>query len=234
LIFKNSFEKDCYLIGEFRFIRFLCKKVVMRIAVVATEAQQQEWMAQATNDTVSVVWLRASVAVEGVDAYINLRAEEEWLHQPIPDYLPPLVIVNAVVSERTEWPAHFIRINGWPGFLQGPLLEAAGTDAIQQQAATELLQYCGRRLEWVSDQPGFIGARVVSAIINEAYLTLQEKVSSKEDIDIAMKLGTNYPMGPFAWATAIGVKNVYALLHKLAADQPRYTPALLLKQEAEQ
>jgi 3-hydroxybutyryl-CoA dehydrogenase len=74
----------------------------------------------------------------------------------------------------------------------------------------------------------------VSAIINEAYLTLQEKVSSKEDIDIAMKLGTNYPMGPFAWATAIGVKNVYALLHKLAADQPRYTPALLLKQEAEQ
>ncbi|MFM8711578.1 MAG: 3-hydroxyacyl-CoA dehydrogenase family protein [Sphingomonadales bacterium] len=206
----------------------------MRIAVVATEAQQQEWMAQVISDTVSIVWLRESVAVEEVDAYLNLRAEEEWLHQPLPDFLPSLVIVNAVVSEGKDWPAHFIRINGWPGFLKGAVLEASGGNEAQQQAATQLLQRCGRQAEWVSDQFGFIGARVVSAIINEAYLTLQEKVSSKEDIDTAMKLGTNYPMGPFTWAAAIGIKNVYALLHTLAAEQPRYTPAMLLKQEAEQ
>jgi len=206
----------------------------MRIAVVATEAQQQEWMAQTISDTLSIVWLRESAAVEGVEAYLNLRAEEEWLHQPLPNYLPSLVIVSAVMSDGADWPNHFIRINGWPGFLKGALLEAIGKNTSHQQAATQLLQQCGRQIEWVSDQPGFIGARIVSAIINEAYLTLQEKVSSKEDIDIAMKLGTNYPMGPFARATAIGVKNVYALLHKLAADQPRYTPALLLKQEAEQ
>jgi len=206
----------------------------MRIAVVATEAQQQEWMAQTISDTLSIVWLRESTAVEGVEAYLNLRAEEEWLHQPLPNYLPSLVIVSAVISDGTDWPNDFIRINGWPGFLKGALLEATGKNTSQQQAATQLLQLCGRQIEWVSDQPGFIGARIVSAIINEAYLTLQEKVSSKADIDTAMKLGTNYPMGPFAWATAIGIKNVYRLLCKLAAEQPRYTPALLLKQEAEQ
>ena len=206
----------------------------MRIAVVATEAQQQEWMTQAISDTLSIVWLRESAAVEGAEAYINLRAEEEWLQETLPDYLPPLVIVNAVVSAGTDWPRHFIRINGWPGFLKGALLEAAGADALQQQVATQLFQSCGRQVEWVNDQPGFVGARVVSAIINEAYLTLQEKVSTKADIDTAMKLGTNYPMGPFAWASAIGIKNVYRLLNKLAAEQPRYTPALLLKQEAEQ
>jgi 3-hydroxybutyryl-CoA dehydrogenase len=206
----------------------------MRIAVVATEAQQQEWMAQAISDTVSIVWLRESTAVEGAEAYLNLRAEEEWLHQPIPDYLPSLVIVSAVVSDGTDWPAHFIRINGWPGFLKGALLEAVAGNASQQQAAAQLLKDCGRQVEWVSDQTGFIGARIVSAIINEAYLALQEKVSSKTDIDTAMKLGTNYPMGPFTWATAIGVKNVYRLLKKLSIEQPRYTPAMLLKEEAEQ
>jgi 3-hydroxybutyryl-CoA dehydrogenase len=95
------------------------------------------------------------------------------------------------------------------------------------------MQQFNRQLEWVSDQPGFIGARIVCAIINEAYLTLQEKVSSKEDIDTAMRLGTNYPMGPFAWANAIGIKKVYTLLKKLAIGQPRYTPTMLLKEEAE-
>lgn len=206
----------------------------MTIAVVATEAQQQEWMTKAISDTLSIVWLRESAKVDNAQAYINLRAEEQWLHQPIPDYLSSLVLVNAVVSQDSDWPSNFIRINGWPGFLSGATLEATGGNDRQRQAADQLMQLCGRRLEWVQNQPGFIGARVVSAIINEAYLTLQEKVSSKEDIDTAMKLGTNYPMGPFAWASAIGIKKVYAFLKKLAEQQPRYTPAALLKEEAEQ
>jgi len=205
----------------------------MTVAVIATELQQQEWMAQAYNDSVSIVWLREQVAVEGADAYINLRAEEQWLHQPIPDYLPLLVMVGSVVADPAQWPSQFVRINSWPGFLKGATLEASGGDVNQRQQAEQLLLQCGRRVEWVADQPGFIGARIVSAIINEAYLTLQEKVSSKEDIDTAMKLGTNYPMGPFAWASAIGINNVYALLKKLATTQPRYTPAALLKEEAE-
>jgi hypothetical protein len=40
-------------------------------------------------------------------------------------------------------------------------------------------------------------------------------------------------MGPFAWANAIGIKKVYTLLKKLAIGQPRYTPTMLLKEEAE-
>jgi 3-hydroxybutyryl-CoA dehydrogenase len=206
----------------------------MRIAVVATEAQQQEWMAQAMSDAVSIVWLQEPAFVENVDGYVNLRAEEQWLHRPLPEYLPSLVIVSAVTSDSSDWPTHFVRINGWPGFLKGASIEAAGGDTLHRQLADQLMQQCGRRLEWVSDQPGFIGARIVSAIINEAYWTFQEKVSSKEDIDTAMRLGTNYPMGPFAWASAIGIKNVFALLNKMAAEQSRYTPATLLKEEAEQ
>jgi 3-hydroxybutyryl-CoA dehydrogenase len=69
-------------------------------------------------------------------------------------------------------------------------------------------------------------------IINEAYLALAEGVSTKEEINTAMKLGTAYPFGPFDWAEKIGLKNIALLLQKLSSTQPRYTPAAGLLQEA--
>jgi 3-hydroxybutyryl-CoA dehydrogenase len=69
-------------------------------------------------------------------------------------------------------------------------------------------------------------------IINEAYLALGEQVSSREDINTAMKLGTNYPFGPFEWAERIGPARVARLLTKLSESQPRYAPAPLLLKEA--
>ena len=52
-------------------------------------------------------------------------------------------------------------------------------------------------------------------IINEAFIALREGVSTKEEINTAMKLGTNYPYGPFEWAGKIGIERVNALLDKL-------------------
>ena len=69
-------------------------------------------------------------------------------------------------------------------------------------------------------------------IINEGYFALQNNVSTKEEIDIAMKLGTNYPYGPFEWSKKIGLKNIYALLQKLSITDKRYTPSSLLTAEA--
>ena len=69
-------------------------------------------------------------------------------------------------------------------------------------------------------------------IINEAYFALEEGVSTKEEIDTAMKLGTNYPYGPFEWAKKIGLKNIFQLLDKLHKTNLRYEPAALLKKEA--
>lgn len=62
-------------------------------------------------------------------------------------------------------------------------------------------------------------------IINEAYFTLGESVSSENEIDIAMKLGTNYPYGPFEWARLIGLRNIHSLLEKLTQEDIRYLPA---------
>ena len=101
-----------------------------------------------------------------------------------------------------------------------------------KKAAEKIFSCFNKSTEWVPDIPGFITPRVISMIINEAWFTLDEKVSTKEEIDTAMKLGTNYPYGPFEWGTRIGLKNVYELLTMLSKINSRYTPSSLLQKEA--
>jgi 3-hydroxybutyryl-CoA dehydrogenase len=69
-------------------------------------------------------------------------------------------------------------------------------------------------------------------IVNEAYLALGEGVSSREAIDTAMRLGTNYPYGPFEWASRIGLSPIVELLEVLARQNPLYSVAPSLKEES--
>ena len=79
-----------------------------------------------------------------------------------------------------------------------------------------------------------IAARVIAMVVNEAYFALGDGVSTKSSIDTAMKLGTNYPYGPFEWSEKIGLKKIYALLNKLNETDSRYIPAPNLQKEASQ
>jgi 3-hydroxybutyryl-CoA dehydrogenase len=115
--------------------------------------------------------------------------------------------------------------------LTRPFIEAAGTDDMKEIVA-EIFSHINRKVEWIPDVTGFVSARVICMIINEAYYALEEKVSTKEEIDTAMKLGTSYPYGPFEWSRKIGVKNIFELLSVLAKTNARYEPAALLKDEA--
>jgi 3-hydroxybutyryl-CoA dehydrogenase len=85
----------------------------------------------------------------------------------------------------------------------------------------------------VEDRVGMVTPRVISMIINEAYYTVQEGTATREDIDLAMKLGTNYPYGPFEWCEKIGVRNIYELLEAVYNDtkDERYKICPLLKKE---
>lgn len=143
-----------------------------------------------------------------------------------------LVIINSVADSLQEIDPDFIRINAWPGFLKAPITEACLLKQSLQQKTTDLFMQLGKEIKWLPDEPGFISARVVSMIINEAYFALAEGVSTKKDIDLAMKLGTAYPHGPFEWAELIGLPKIAHLLTKLGSEELRYTPAPLLLQEA--
>ena len=86
----------------------------------------------------------------------------------------------------------------------------------------------------VQDEPGFISARIIAMIINEGYFAVEDHVSSKAEIDTAMKLGTNYPFGPFEWSHLIGLNNILALLQKLNLTDTRYQPSQLLMKEVKE
>ncbi len=122
---------------------------------------------------------------------------------------------------------------GIPGFINRNKWEitALSDDSIANfQSFFKLLNVKPIR---VQDRVGMVTPRVVSMIINEAYFTVMEGTAEKEDIDIAMKLGTNYPEGPFSWLEKIGIEHVYELLDALYEDthDERYKICPLLKQE---
>jgi 3-hydroxybutyryl-CoA dehydrogenase len=115
-----------------------------------------------------------------------------------------------------------IKICGWNGFLEKPIWEVIGSPSAQQQSVLTALS---KNYIVVPNQPGFVSARVITMIINEAFFALDDNVANPADIDIAMKLGTNYPQGPFEWATQIGYKPIVDLLQKLALTNSKYAPA---------
>ena len=199
------------------------------IVVAASDNQWEELTGLRTN----VEWQRVAHASDfaqykNADAFFCLTPHE--ISAAFDSFTKP-VIVNSVIETRTDLslPPNVYRINGWPTFLNRSVWEIAGVADEEIEAVFEMLNI---KINFVKDEPGFISARVIAMIINEAYFALEDNVSSKTEIDIAMKLGTNYPFGPFEWVLQIGTGNVLALLQKLYLTDSRYKPSQLLAKEA--
>jgi len=139
--------------------------------------------------------------------------------------LPIPIMINSMAYTIGEIGQPFVRINAWPGMLGREVHELAIGPKMDGVFLEEMYRQLGWKYRLVPDIPGMVSGRILAMIINEAYYTLQENVSTREEIDIAMKLGTNYPMGPFEWSEKIGLINIYDLLNKLGATDRRYMPA---------
>ena len=204
----------------------------MKVVVITNAELKEELLAQGIQDNAQVEWQHEPEPVTGADGYIDLlfSLSEERIDK-LRKLQPAAVIVNSVINILDELPAGFTRFNGWKSFLRRPIVEIAGTDA-NKPMAEKIFSCFNKTIEWMPDVPGFITARVISTIINEAYFTLEEKISTKVEIDTAMRFGTNYPYGPFEWGEKIGLMKVYQLLSILAETNSRYTPSALLQLEA--
>jgi len=208
----------------------------MKIVVLGNENEVAELTSGYTGDSITLI--RINTAEEfmlhpDTDAYFDLAFENTVERTALlTRLLPKVVFINSVVESLAEHDSSFIRINGWPVFLKRTVMEASCANESLKADAKKIAIALNKTIDWVADIPGFVSARVVSMIINEAYFALQENVSTKEEIDIAMKLGTNYPYGPFEWSEKIGLKNIYSLLNELGKTNSRYQPATLLEKEA--
>jgi len=82
-----------------------------------------------------------------------------------------------------------------------------------------------------SESPGFIVNRLLCPMMNEAAYLVMDKVASPEDIDTAMRLGANHPIGPLALADLVGIDVLLAIMQVLHAeiDDPKFRPCPLLR-----
>lgn len=128
---------------------------------------------------------------------------------------------------------NLIGCNWLPGFATMPVTEISVIEEEQKESVAKVMKELGWEYEIVEDKVGMVTPRVVCMIINEAYMTVAEGAASREDINIAMKLGTNYPKGPFEWCEEIGVRRVYSILEAVykATGNERYKISDLLAQE---
>jgi len=106
------------------------------------------------------------------------------------------------------------------------------------EVVEQVREFCiglGKEVIVTNDSPGFVSTRIAMVMINEAIFELFEGVASAEDIDRAMKLGYNMPMGPLALADLIGLDvllSALETLHKEYGD-PKYRPCILLRKKVE-
>ena len=149
-----------------------------------------------------------------------------------------VLMVNSVKTTLTELVRHFgwnqsvVGFNGLPGMFNRSLLELT-FDRTESGTVKKLCKKLGTGYRFVEDRLGMVTPRVVCMIINEAFYTVQEGTANEQDIDLAMKLGTNYPAGPFEMLKTIGIKYVYELLEALHKDTGdlRYQVCPLLKEK---
>lgn len=111
------------------------------------------------------------------------------------------------------------------------IVKALETDEQTVNAAAEVGRRMGKEVVVIKESPGFITSRINAMIGNEAFYMLQEGIASASDIDKALKLGLNHPMGPFELVDLVGLDtrlHILEYLHRTLGD--KYRPAPLLVQ----
>ncbi|MEG0290439.1 MAG: 3-hydroxyacyl-CoA dehydrogenase NAD-binding domain-containing protein [Erysipelotrichaceae bacterium] len=111
------------------------------------------------------------------------------------------------------------------------VISGINTPTATKDAVIELSKALGKTPVEVAEGPGFVVNRILIPMINEAAFILQENIASVDDIDTAMKLGANHPMGPLALGDLIGLDVVLAILEVLQSEtgDSKYRPCTLIK-----
>ncbi len=110
------------------------------------------------------------------------------------------------------------------------IVRALETDDATIATATEVGKRMGKEVVVIKEAPGFITSRINAMIGNEAFYMLQEGIASPEDIDKALKLGLNHPMGPFEMGDLVGLDtrlHILEYLHKSLGEKFRPAPLLV-------
>jgi len=216
----------------------------LNILVIADEPKQSELLKKlGTTHKIDSVNEEEFIDFDdfvGYDAIFDLNFESHIeVLEEYAELQNTLIIVSGIKSalaelvylEEFDEDICLIGMNDLPGFIDR---EKSEISLLNEGDSIKAIAFF-KSLNWpciiVKDRVGMVSPRIVLMIINEACYTLQEGTAGIEDIDSSMKLGTNYPHGPFEWCDLIGIENVYETLESIYHDthDERYKVCPLLK-----
>jgi 3-hydroxybutyryl-CoA dehydrogenase len=154
--------------------------------------------------------------------------------EPPPQGGPQALLCDAAPLSELDPAGSCVGFHALPPLEASALVELTRRPDGPEIAAERTEQFfgtLGKHVDWVGDAPGLVLGRIVCQIINEAAFAIGDGVGSAADVDAGMTLGLNHPRGPLAWADAIGLDHVLAViegLHEHYAEE-RYRPAPLLR-----
>jgi 3-hydroxybutyryl-CoA dehydrogenase len=172
----------------------------------------------------------------GADLVIDLSLDERPENLMIYALRPELPVLGCLVkTPAVAWEQYrrVYAVNWLPGFYGMPRLEVGIPAEGDADTLRSVMAELGWEYDTVKAAAGLVTPRTIAMIVNEAYFTAEEGTASREDIDISMKLGTNYPFGPFEWCRRIGIRNIYEVLRAVHTEtgNERYRICDTLEQE---
>ncbi|MDD6154837.1 MAG: 3-hydroxybutyryl-CoA dehydrogenase [Eubacteriales bacterium] len=137
----------------------------------------------------------------------------------------------AMVTGRPDKVVGMHFFNPVPAMKLVEIIKGLTTSDETAEAVTTLSEELGKTPVAVKEAPGFVVNRILIPEINEGIEVLNEGIASAEDIDTAMKLGCNHPMGPLELGDLIGLDVVLAIMNTLYTEfgDSKYRPSILLK-----
>lgn len=182
---------------------------------------------------------RADIAIEAISENLKLKLDtfgkldrllgEHAILASNTSSIPITALAGATKRPDRVIGMHFM--NPVPLMQLVEVIRGLQTSDATHAAVVALAGRLQKQTVTAADYPGFIVNRILIPMINEACQALMEGVGTPEDIDTAMKLGCNQPMGPLALADLIGLDTCLAILETLQSGfgDPRYRPSPLLR-----
>jgi len=178
-----------------------------------------------------------------VEAVVENQAAKEALFRKLDAILPPQAILATntssisitAIAAVTRRPAQVVGMhfmNPVPVMQLVEVIRGLQTSDATYQAVLDLAKKLGKTTVTSRDSPAFIVNRILIPLLNEACFALQEGLASAEDIDTAVKLGLNHPMGPLTLADFVGLDTCLSIAEVLQRElgDDKYRPAPILRQ----